>query len=51
MQLFRFAWFRDIEQSLEELADLAMDEQWDYKHTESIMTTSLMRTLSASLKI
>lgn len=35
MQLFRFAWFRDIEQSLEELAELAMDEQWDYKHTES----------------
>lgn len=35
LPLFNFAWFRDFDQALNNLSDLAMDENWDYQNTKT----------------
>lgn len=32
MNLFKFAWFPDFNQNIQDLQDLAMDENWDYNN-------------------
>ncbi len=42
LPLFRFAYIPEVKQRMEELADLAEEENWDYKYSKSEHTTPVL---------
>ena len=41
MKLLEYAWFKDIQTCIEELKELAMGEDWDYKKKQNVKKPKL----------